>query len=337
MLKPWLLCCGVLIAGSAGADTLWLKNGDRLTGKILFMDTRSVTFRSTAAGKVVIKRKKIRSLSTSARLQVDWGDGQTTTAKLSAGEDDTVILDDGTVLPLRQLNHLVRPRSTRQDWQWEGRLNLFVDLEQDASEETENFKGTFDTRLFNLTWRHQAKGEYEYETENDEQDERNYTLEYDLDYFVARPWFLRLNSRTERDYFNYNQRTQAYGIGPGYQFRDSEQGSFHLNLQYTRYRLALDPRIDGVKIPLRFTVDAVALGWDFTQAWLAPDLELYSNGQLVHPHQVNIEHILDSESGLRLHLNSNLNLSLRLEYDQVKQDLATNTDRRILFGAGIKW
>lgn len=337
MLKRWLLCCGVLIAGSAGADTLWLKNGDKLTGKILFMDTQAVTFKSTAAGKVTVKRKKIRSLSSSVPLQVEWGDGQTTTGKLKAGEGDTVLLDDGTVLTLRQLNHLVRPRSSRLDWQWEGRVDLYMDLEQDSQEETENVKGTFDTRLFNLTWRHQAKGEYEYETENSELDERNYTLEYDLDYFVARPWFLRLNSRIERDYFNYNQRTQAYGVGPGYQFRDNEQGRFHLNLQYTRYRLAFDARVDGVEIPLRATVDALALGWDFTHSWLTPDLELYSNGQLVHPRHVDIEHILDSESGLRLHLNSNLNLSLRLDYDQVKQDLATSTDRRILFGAGMKW
>lgn len=328
----------LVLACCAQADTLWLKNGDRLSGRLLYLDTKVVSFRLTSAGRVSIKRSKIRALETSVPVNLTWGPAnRLQVSRIRLGEANALLLDDGTVLALDQLNHAVRPRLDKLGWQWEGRGTLSADLQKDPDEETRNARFKLDTRLFNLRWRHEWKADYEYETEDGESNERNYTLEYNLDYFVARPWFVRINGLDEHDYFDLNRRDTEYGGGVGYQFRDDAQGRLNVTLQYLRYRLAYDLELDDGILPLTFRLHALGVSWDFEHFWRGSDLELFSNGRLAYPDRYDIDHVLTSESGLRFHVNTRINLSLRLEYDQLQQDRITSTERRILIGIGASW
>lgn len=340
LLSMRLLCVLLLLLAPpfAWADTLWLKNGDRLTGKILYMDGTAVAFKSKVAGEVRIKRKKIRSLSSSIPLQVSVGvPARVVVSRIRDGADHGLLLDDGTAVSLDDLNRLVRPHHSNQDWQWEGHLDLGLDLHKEPGEETHNVHSKFDTRVFNLNWRHEARADYEYETEDNETSERNYEVEYSVDYFFHRPWFARLHTRYIRDYFEQDRRDLGIGVGPGYQFWDTSQGRFSIDLQAVRYRLAFDFRLDDLSEPVVFLLHAVGLGWDFQHEWLTPELELFANGQILHPQEYDIDHVTRSESGIRYHLNGHINLTLRMDYDQFKQDDTTSTERRYLLGLGVKW
>ena len=58
-----LLCLALCVAASSTlADTVWLKNGDRLTGKIKFYDGGKLLVETDYGGAIALDWKKIATL-----------------------------------------------------------------------------------------------------------------------------------------------------------------------------------------------------------------------------------------------------------------------------------
>lgn len=53
----------MLLAGPALADTVWLDNGDRLSGEIVLMDGGKLALKTRYAGQVLIDWKDIDTIS----------------------------------------------------------------------------------------------------------------------------------------------------------------------------------------------------------------------------------------------------------------------------------
>ena len=71
MLSRTLLCLAVLnVSTPLLADTVWLKNGDRLSGKIKVFDGGKLLIQTDYAGAVPIDWKQVKTLESDQELLV---------------------------------------------------------------------------------------------------------------------------------------------------------------------------------------------------------------------------------------------------------------------------
>lgn len=69
------------------ADQIFLKNGDRLTGRIISKDSDKITIETEAAGKVVIKWASVERIEADQVLTVELKDGSTLAGIIDSGDE----------------------------------------------------------------------------------------------------------------------------------------------------------------------------------------------------------------------------------------------------------
>ena len=76
---------------SLSADTVNLKNGDRITGSILDSDDKTITVKTEYAGDVKIQRAQVASLTSERELNITRPDSKPVKAKLSETEPSAFV------------------------------------------------------------------------------------------------------------------------------------------------------------------------------------------------------------------------------------------------------
>ena len=332
-MLPRLLLTFVLytLATPLWADTVWLDNGDRISGEILLLDGGKLALKTQYAGQVLIDWKDIDTLSSDKPLLLRRkGFDNERSQRLAAAGSGMVRVEGerSVVVPLAEITRLVPPRPLLEDRVWEGNLDAKLDMKRNQNDVDEwKFKG--DTRLEHGRWRHSLRGELEHETKNDKKVEDNWELEYDLDRFLTEHWFWRAGGNQSEDEFETVRRQRIAGTGPGYRFWDNELGRFDLIAQYNRVRLETDIG------DLAFATSSLEL--DYKRLLWGTRLEFYANAELHLPHIDEIDYVHDSEFGLRYRLNQWARLSLLYELDQLRGLGQSVSDRHYLIGVGMGW
>lgn len=333
MMLPRLLLAFILgmQISSSLADTVWLDNGDRLSGEILLLDGGKLALKTKYAGQVLIDWKDIDTLSSDKplllrRKGIDSEPGK----RLAAAGKGMVRLEGerSQLLPLAEITRLVPPRPLLGDRVWEGNLDAKLDMERNQNE-VDEWKLKGNTRIEHGRWRHVLSGELERETKNGDKVDDNWQLEYDLDRFITEHWFWRVGMEQQEDKFESVAHQSIIGTGPGYRFWDNELGRFDLIGQFNRIRLESDVG------DLEFNTTSLEL--DYKRLLWGTRLEFYANAELQVPHMGEIDYVLDSEFGLRYRLNQWARLSLLYELDQVRGLGETISDRHYLIGIGVGW
>lgn len=148
---------GLLIAGALRADTVTLKNGDRLTGTIEKSDAKALVLKSEFAGEVTIQWDAITSIQSTQPLYLGLKDGQTIagtvdtangqfvvatkeTGPVTAAKDSVVSIRDQTEQTafITEVDRLKNPKLT--DF-WSGFLSTGLSITS----------GNSDTLNFNLS------------------------------------------------------------------------------------------------------------------------------------------------------------------------------------------
>ncbi|MDH4570832.1 DUF481 domain-containing protein [Pseudomonas sp. BN414] len=313
------------------ADTVWLNNGDRLTGEIILLDGGKLALKTKYAGQVLIDWKDIDTLRSEKPLLIKrQGLDSQHSRSLGAAGKGMVHLVNGKseTVPLASIRQMVPPRPVLKDRVWEGNLDAKLDMERN-DDKTDEWKLKGDTRVEHGRWRHVMSGQFEKETKNGERTEDSWELEYDLDRFLTEHWFVRGSYDQENDQFQFFERQRSYGLGPGYRFWDNELGRFDLIAQLSRFQLESD---DG-----NLDFNAYSFEWDFKRLIWGTRFELYSKAQLQVPQIDEVDYVLDSEFGLRYRLNDWARLSLLYELDQLRGLGQTDSDKHYLIGVGIGW
>jgi hypothetical protein len=150
----------MLLAGPALADTVWLDNGDRLSGEIVLMDGGKLALKTRYAGQVLIDWKDIDTISSDKPLLIKQQgvSGQRSRTLEAAGKGMVRIVDGGShTVPLASIRQMVPPRPLVEDLVWEGNLDVKLDSKRNDSDKDEwKLKG--DTRLRHGAWRHVLAG-----------------------------------------------------------------------------------------------------------------------------------------------------------------------------------
>lgn len=329
------------------ADTLFLKNGDRLTGRIELLEDGKVRILTDLAGRVTVKVQHISTLEARDALLVRSDGVITRVSALQASDvEGEVLLAGGAdrVLPLNlaSIEQMLRPDAIVEDWVWEGRATVALDIKHDSGEQQDLDVG-FDTRARHGAWRHEVEGEFEVQYRDDVKKRHQVRADYDLNRFFTDQWFWQTSVAYQRDRLGDIKRRRQLGMGPGYAWWDNALGRFETSARLDHVKLEGRDEFSRSLAALERNgssrnFNAIALEWDLSRLLFARDVELFHNAETLIPDDPAVNFALDAEVGLRYLLNSWASLSLLAEWDYLSSNSEESVnDTRYRFGLGVSW
>ena len=230
MFTRTLLCLGLGVAATPlMADTVWMKNGDRLTGTIKVLDGGKLLLETDYGGSIPLDWKKIATLDSDRELLVKENDITGERAKsLQAAEAGKVTLANGDApktVELASIKQIMKPKPLVEDFMWKGNVDVAMDYKR-AESDTDDYDVDLKTQARHGKWRHNATVDYNRELRNDVVSTDNWGTEYALDRFLDEKWFWQGRLEYKRDKIEDLERQRTIGTGPGYQFWDNELGAF---------------------------------------------------------------------------------------------------------------
>jgi hypothetical protein len=335
MLSRTLLCLAVVSASTPLlADTVWLKNGDKLSGKITVFDGGKLLIQTEYAGAVPIDWKQVKTLESDQELLVkqDAYTGEKAKA-LHAAEDGKVTLANGETpktVELASIQQILKPKPVVEDLVWKGNVDAALDYQR-AEKDTDDYDIDFKTTARHGRWRHTAEGEYNREFQDGVVTTDNWRGEYSLDRFLTEKWFWQGRAVYKRDKVEELSRQRTVGTGPGYQFWDNELGAFSLGslVNRTDYEFA-----DGSKENFY----SVAMKWDYNRYLIGKKVEFFTHGEVGKPLSDVADYALDAEVGLRYKVTDRASLNLKAERNIISgSDEADLSKTRYTAGFGVAW
>ncbi|MCE4053435.1 DUF481 domain-containing protein [Pseudomonas sp. Au-Pse12] len=335
MLPRTLLCLAALSASMPVlADTVWLKNGDRLSGKIKLFDGGKLLIQTEYGGAISIDWKQVKTLESDQELLVKQDAYTGEKAKsLQAADDGKVILANGEApktVELASIQQIMKPKPLVEDMVWKGNVDVAMDYKR-AEKDTDHYDIDFRTSARHGAWRHNAQGEYNREFQNQMVTTDNWSAEYALDRFITEKWFWEGRLTYKRDKVEDLARQRVVGMGPGYQFWDDELGAFSLGslLNRTDYEYA-----DGGKDNFY----SLAVKWDYNRYLIGKRVEFFTNGEVGRPFSKVADYALDAEMGLRYKVTDWASLNLKAEKDLIRGTENSDLDKtRYTVGFGVTW
>lgn len=198
-----LLGLSIALCSSATfADTVWLKNGDRLSGTIRFFDGSKLLLETDYGGSIPLDWKKIATLESDHELLVKLGpvDGERAKSLLAA-EPGKVTLANGEspkTIELSQIEQIMKPKPLVEDFTWKGNIDLGLDYKR-GERDSDDYDVDIKTQARHGRWRHNAIADYNRELKDDVVSTDNWSAEYALDRFLTEKWFWQGRFEYKRD------------------------------------------------------------------------------------------------------------------------------------------
>ena len=334
MFTRTLLCLGLGVAATPlMADTVWMKNGDRLTGTIKVLDGGKLLLETDYGGSIPLDWKKIATLDSDRELLVKENDITGERAKsLQAAEAGKVTLANGDApktVELASIKQIMKPRPLVEDFMWKGNVDVAMDYKR-AESDTDDYDVDVKTQARHGKWRHNATLDYNRELRNDVVSTDNWGTEYALDRFLDEQWFWQGRLEYKRDKIEDLERERTVGTGPGYQFWDNELGAFSVAglLNRSDYQYANGEKDNFYAISMR---------WDYNRYLVGKTFELFSTGEVGKPLANAADYALDAEVGLRYKVTDWASLNMKASKDQVSGSEGDKDETRYTIGFGVGW
>ena len=335
VISRTLLCVAIMGSSTAAlADTVWLKNGDKITGTIKVFDGGKLMIDTDYGGSIPIDMKKVKTLQSDSQLVVKQDVYKEEKPKsIQAAADGKVTLVNGTTpqtVDLASIQEIIKPKPFVTDFLWKGNIDAALDFQR-ADTDTDDYNLSFKTSARNGRWRHNASGEFNRETTDEVTTTNNWDLAYSLDRFVTDKFYWDGRIDYKRDQIEDLARQRTVGTGPGYQFWDDELGAFSLVglLNRSNYLYRNNDQENFMSASLR---------WDYNRFLIGKTVEFFTDGEVGRPFSGVADYSLDTEAGFRYKVTSWASLNLKVERDLVSGssngDLNTT---RYTAGLGVTW
>lgn len=334
------ILAALLLVGASGlalADTVVLRNGDRLTGTIKHLSPDKLTLATQWGGEVSIDRAEVASFATDrpVRWSRQWG-GEPNRATFGLAEAPGVVtIDEGDgpkQVPMSRVALLrPKPHETEDGVAYKGRVMLSTGWSEGNSD-SERIWAEADFAARARDWRYDLGLKLRRESDGGQTTADHWLASGKHDRFVEETRFWYLRGSLERDRFKDLSLRSAVGAGYGWQLIDSE-----------RTQLSLRAGADAVSEDRIAAPDEAypAAGWgvdfkhrlDFASAELFHDQQGYWN--LEDTGKMTVR----SRSGIRLPVREGLTASLQLNVDWEREPSPgrRSTDSTWLLGLGYQW
>ena len=334
MFSRTLLCLALSMAATPLlADTIWLKNGDRLTGKIKFFDGGKLLLETEYGGSIALDWKQIATLESDRKLLIKESAVKGEVAKsLRPAESGKVILANGEApraIELASIQQIMKPKPLVEDFTWKGNIDAALDYKR-AEHDTDDYDVDIKTKARHGLWRHNAEAGYDREYQDGVVATDNWNAEYALDRFLDEHWFWQGRAEYQHDQIEDLRRQRTVGTGPGYQFWDNELGAFSVAglLNRTDYQFA-----NGDKENFY----AVSMKWDYNRYLVGKSFELFSSGEVGKPLANVADYTLEAELGLRYKVTDWASLHMKAEKDLVSGSEGDLDETHYSLGFGVGW
>ncbi|UAW97621.1 DUF481 domain-containing protein [Halopseudomonas nanhaiensis] len=335
MFYRLIAALALVFAPLAIADTVWLDNGDRITGRIELLDRGRLVVTTEFAGEVTIDVARVRTLESDRPLLVKRADEAERALSIRPstipGQIQVVNgLPDAHEVRLTSVEQMMAPQPLIKDWLLEGNADVAIFLKQGQVDERDlALRGN--TRIRHGDWRHSLAGNFERYYIDDVKNRDFWQTEYDLGWFFQEQWFWQTAWNYQRDRIGDIRRRAQFGMGPGYEWWNT-----------TLSRFETSGRIDHVRFTERSgeerQFNALGLEWDYRRYMLGKRFEVFHNAETLITGDPSIRYVIDAELGLRYMLNNWASLSLLTEWDYVDSANSANVDEiRYRFGLGVSW
>lgn len=317
------------------ADTVWLDNGDQLSGKILLIDGGKLLLKTSYAGTITIDSKNITSIKSEQEFNIREQRFATlypSTIEPAQQQVQVQQEQQTKIIAVQNIHQAIpvrKPTLTAQDFLWSGNIHAAADFKRKESS-SDSYDLDVKNSLRHGLWRHHIDAQGSYEIKDKKKKTDKHSLSYALDHFLTPKWFWQGKAKYSHDGIEDLRKQYMLGTGPGYQFWDDELSSFSTTglLTGSKYRFK-----NGGKEEF----SAGAFSWDYKRFWFSKRLELFNNGEVSLPFTQEIDFALDAETGLRFHINGWASLSMKAQWEKVKSKSGDLNDRRYLLGAGVNW
>lgn len=329
-----VMVASLCLSANALADTLWLKNGDRITGTIELLEGGKLIMKTAMAGNINVDVKNIKTFESDNPLLIkSVGEAERALA-VTAAEEGAIMVVNGEPEPVRMeissIEQMLEPQPLIEDWVWEGNATAALDI-KDTDTEQRDLDMAFDTRARHGDWRHVLGGEFERDYRDDVKSRHLWQTDYDLSWFFDEQWFWQTSASYQRDHVSEVKRRKQLGMGPGYEWWNNALGRFETSARIDHVRLE---NRDGSEDMF----NALGVEWDLRRFLYGKRFEFLHNAETLIPDDPSINFVVDAEVGVRYLLNSWASLSLLAEWDYLDGDNDQSiNDKRYRFGLGVSW
>lgn len=337
MVRRWWILLVVLLVASPvrGADTVYLRNGERLIGRLTRIEDGKATLQTDYAGEITVLQSHVRSLSTSGTATVELDAAEYITGTLRAREGDRLAVFDAegqrlTGIETRTLRALYRrdPVALERERlapKADGHVNLGVEILQgNTNRESQHVDGRL--RVRTPSSRYTLTAEYDRQEDEGVETERRARGALKYDYFLTPTVFWFTGTTFEHDPFENLELRSTAATGLGFQFYESEERTLSLEVGVTyvseNFRTAPDRTSTGGKYAL-----------DYRET-LGEGYELFHFQEGLSSSEIEFLH--RSRSGLRVGLARGVQATAQFNLDWDADPLPGTdaTDTRYLFTLG---
>ncbi|MGL6123606.1 MAG: DUF481 domain-containing protein [Shewanella sp.] len=323
-----LLCIAVLLTSLSCqlfADTVLLKNGDKITGEIKSFNKTHLSIKPSYSPKIAIKRSAIHSLETTQ--QQHWSINRTLqNVRIQSSEQEGFVLVNHQQTPILEL--MSSDLTTDSDWHYNGSVETAIDVAQNNTR-SQKFHAKGDITAETLQWRHNVKSEVRYEKEDDMAKRNTIEGHYSLDYLISEHWLLRQEDFFQQDNLGNNVSNYYAALGPGYRFWGLSRNKLDFVVTYNHFWL--ESQI------LSYQLNAWAGTLNYKQYWFGGNLETYADLQIAFPNIPTVEYISNSTLGLKYLLTEQMYVSFKYDINDTKSEKDIKKDTSYTLGLGVNF
>ncbi len=322
-----------LAASTVIADTVWLKNGDRLSGKIKFYEGKKLVLSTEYGGAIALDWDQIATLESDQELLIKENalSGERAKSLQAAGPGQVTLVngDAPKTVELTSIKQILKPKPLVEDLVLSGNLDAALDYKR-AERDTDNYDIDLEAEARHGRWRHNGEAGYNREFQDAVVTTDNWNAEYALDRFFTEQWFWQGRFEYKRDKIEDLRRQRTLGTGPGYQFWDNELGGFSVTglLNRSDYQYANGERDSFY---------ALSAKWDYNRYLVGKSVELFSTGEVGKPLANVAEYALDAEVGLRYKVTDWASLNMKAEKELVSGSEGDMDETHYSLGFGVGW
>jgi len=321
-----LIAPGLLALALGGSpcfgDTVWLANGDRISGEITEISGSTLKIKTGyAATPLSLDTSAIQSFATdSARqLQINL---KHHTARIQESDRKGQVTIDGKHIAITDLKLVPDQRH----WKKSALVETTLDVDNDHDRK-ENFHINGEFHLDSDTWRHELNAEVKRDKENYRLTEDTEEYSYSLDYLFNEHWLLRTDALYRSEGTTLQHYYTYAGTGPGYRLWGESRDKLDLIIAYRYFWMESESFSLGL--------NAVSANLDYQQFWFDDKLETFSDIEISHMNLYGLDYILNSNLGLRLYITHHLHISFKYDYNKTQYSFGSIKDSSYVLGAGI--
>ena len=324
-----------IISGTAAADEVHLKNGDRLTGEVKSLEKDKLVLVTSYAGEISITWSEVDALRTDKPIKVVLTDESVVEGISQPSEERKIHLlteriEGGVSFNLVDVKS-INPKPPEPALKISARANAGIDVKKGNTDtEVYHFDGSFVARTEKNRYR--AAFETDEEKSSGVKTVDNWLGSITYDHFVSQKWFLYGNASFESDKFKDLNLRSILGVGSGYQFIETsntklsgEAGFSYVNEDYIEDEDSSYP--------------AGRLSFVFEKPLFDERLKFFHNDEAL----VNLEDADDitirTQTGFRFPFYKRFNMTLQYNWDweNVPAEGQEKTDERYLVTLGYEY